>query len=74
MSLPFKTKNVDDLYGELEESVEEVAELKRKLAVTREAFVESVELEQFWRRAAEQALRLWDRAQDELEAHGLLED
>ncbi len=44
----------------LPEAVDEIIRVMRERDEARE-------LEAFWRRAAEQALRLWDQAQDEIE-------
>ena len=50
----------DDLQRRLERACEEIVGLKRELDDART-------VERFWRACAEQALRLWERAQDEID-------
>lgn len=51
----------------LERACEEIIGLRARVAELENGVKECDTERLFWRRAAEQALRLWDRAQDEIE-------
>ncbi len=77
MELEETRRERDDLESRLEQACDEIIELKDKLRYLERALEDvdaarkdSVLVEAFWRRAAEQALRLWDRSQDRLEELG----